>query len=202
MQYRITILAVAIGILASVAAPARAQTITPRSTIRGVHLGVALNATALRLEGWDESESGGGATLRLGYGFSDRFVGQATLQGGKIKVGGYNSSFTVSHFDIGARYYFSSSESRGRPYAEAALSGREVSLPLGVVTVDARGGGFSFGGGIAYFFKPTVALDAGLKFTSGKFTEGRIGSSGWTDQGGDAFKGTSSRLDLGISWHL
>ncbi len=70
-------------------------------------------------------------------------------------MAGMNDSCTLAHFDLGGRYYFSTS----------------------------------------------VALDAGLKFTVGKFSEGRTGSSGWVGMGDDSFSGTSSRLNVGISWH-
>ena len=67
--------------------------------------------------------------------------------------------------------------------------------------LDLRGSGFTAGGGIEYFLRPTLALEGGLDFTFGSFSEGRVTGTGWQDLGDQALDATSSRVNVGISWH-
>jgi len=59
------------------------------------------------------------------------------------------------------------------------------------------GGSFSFGGGIYAYFTQTFALDVGVKFSGGEFTELDLGSVSLTNLDIDA---NSTRFKVGIVW--
>ena len=58
-------------------------------------------------------------------------------------------------------------------------------------------GAASFGGGIYAYFTRTFALDVGVKFSGGEFTEVDLGSVSLNDLDIDA---TSTRFKVGIVW--
>lgn len=67
--------------------------------------------------------------------------------------------------------------------------------------LQARGAGLSAGVGLEYFVNPTLAVEGGLSWSFGKFSEGRQGTDEWKHFGDASFSATSARFDIGLSWH-
>ena len=63
--------------------------------------------------------------------------------------------------------------------------------------VNVTGGVFSLGGGLYAYFTQTFALEVGLKFSGGQFTEIDLGPLSLENLDLDA---TSSRFKVGIVW--
>lgn len=192
----------AAGILAAALhTPAAAQ--MEQSSIKGFNLGLFLNGSAAQVEDADEPDSGGGVSLHLGYGVNESVSLFLRGSGAAIQAEGFaEDEYALAHFDLGARYSFGSTASRLRPFIQAAYSGRAASFDLGPEgTLDVRGSGITGGGGLEYFVSPALAIEAGLSFTGGEFTEGRLDDSEWVDLDDASIDMTTTRFDLGISWH-
>jgi hypothetical protein len=173
-----------------------------RSNTAGFHLGVFLNGSAVQVEDSDIVEKGGGGSLHLGYGPSQNISLFMRANAAEIQSEDADESYILAHFDIGARYSFASAARALRPFVQGAFSGRAFSLDAGSAgTLEARGPGFTAGAGVEYFFNPQVALEAGLSYSFGEFNEGRLDGGEWVDFEDEAFSATSSRIDVGVSWH-
>ncbi len=174
----------------------------PRSNTAGLNLGVFLNGSAIQAEDSDVVESGGGVSLHLGYGVTPNVSLFMRVNGAVIQPSGADAEYALAHFDLGARYSFGGTALALRPFVQGAVSGRGFAADMGSQgTLQARGPGFTGGAGVEYFFNPNLALEAGLSLSFGEFNEGRMDDSDWVDFGDDAFSATSSRFDIGISWH-
>lgn len=198
--------ALAAALASTLSTTAAAQLDAPaplRSRTAGFNLGVYLNGSAVRVEDSDVIESGAGGTVHLGYGITENVSLFFRVNGAAIESDDLPSgSYAMAHADIGARYSFLASSSAWRPFIQGAFSGRAVSIDEGSAgTLEARGPGFTAGAGLEYFVTPRVALEAGLSYSFGKFNEGRLNGGDWTDFEDEAFDATSSRFDLGVSWH-
>ena len=175
-----------------------------RSKTRGVSLAAFVNGSAAALEGSDEIDAGRGATLSLGYGFTDHVSVFASVSGASVQPASPAGAddYALAHADLGLRFSFASPRAAVRPFVQAAVSGRAASFDLGSEgMLDIRGSGFTGGVGVAYFVSPRLALEAGLSYTVGKFGEGRLGGSDWVDLDDEALEIDTSRFDLGLSWH-
>ena len=112
-------------------------------------------------------------------------------------------SWTMGHVDLGARFHFANSLRSWVPYLEAAIGGRVVSVSDAEVgeenagTVDFNGAAFTVGGGIAIHVKQTLAVDVGVKFSSGEFTQIDVGA---ISVGGLDIDAQSARFNVGLSW--
>lgn len=176
-----------------------------RSTTRGVSLGAALQGTSLEVEGGDAS-SGGGLGLRVGYGFNRIVTGFVSIDGGEIDVNdkaALSGDWSLGHGEIGARFHFANSLRRVVPWLETSIGVRVVSVEharangtdAGKVTFN--GGAFTLGGGLSTYLKPGLALDVGLRFTNGKFTEIDLGNVAVRNLDIDA---KSVRFGVGLVW--
>jgi hypothetical protein len=176
--------------------PAEAQTPLegPEHSTAGFALGAYLNGTAASFEGGDGTESGGGLTLRLGYGFGSAFSVFVAGTGASMESGDY----TLAHLDLGARYLLRTA--RLRPYVEGAVSAQNLRADLYGHTLEVRGGGPSVGGGLEYSFGRSAALDVGMRYTSGRFIKGRLVGEPWERLEGESFDATSARFDIGMVW--
>jgi opacity protein-like surface antigen len=205
MKNAIRTLALAATLAGTLSTPAAAQLEPPvggRSNTAGFHLGVFLNGSAVQVEDSDIVEKGGGGSLHLGYGPSQNVSVFMRANAAEIESDDADGSYILAHFDIGARYSFASAAAALRPFVQGAFSGRAFSLDAGAAgTLEARGPGFTAGAGVEYFFNPQVALEAGLSYSFGEFNEGRLDGGEWVDFEDEAFSATSSRIDVGISWH-
>jgi opacity protein-like surface antigen len=205
MKNTVRTLALAATLAATLNTAAAAQLDPPvdaRSNGSGFHLGVFLNGSAVKVEDSDVVESGGGGSLHLGYGFTENVSAFVRANAADIQVEDSDQSYILAHFDIGARYSFGSASAALRPFVQGAFSGRAFSLDAGSAgTLEARGPGFTAAAGLEYFFTPRVAVEAGLSYSFGEFNEGRLDGGEWVDFEDEAFSATSTRFDLGVSFH-
>lgn len=176
-----------------------------RSTTRGLHLGFHLQGASLQVEDADPS-GGGGAGFRVGYGFNRIFTLYFEADGVTVEAGDpdvFAGNWTLGHAEIGARFHFANSLRAWVPYLEVALGGRSatvkdvVALNQAWEDVDVTGGAFSLGGGIYVYFSETLALEVGLKVSSGQFTQIDLGPISVQNLDIDA---QSSRFKVGIVW--
>jgi hypothetical protein len=196
----------ALAAACALAASASAQTV--QSSTQKFFLGAALNGTSIKFEGdGNETENGGGLSLQLGYGFTPKFALFLEGTAASIQDDESDASLTAAHFDIGARYHFTNPQKKLVPFLELAFTGRALSEDDaevddgsgGTTTADVTlsGAGFSFGGGLLYFFSPKFALNSSLKWTTGEFTTFKIDNVSVDGFEADA---TSARLSVGFSW--
>ena len=157
--------------------PLSAQQMDPpdtRSKVEGLTIGVYLNGTALQVEDSEDVESGGGLSLRLGYGLNDNAMIYVAGTGAAVEHADFDDTYTLGHFDLGGRYLFGGSGSPARPFVEAALSGRAATIDDGYDSLDVGGAGATLGGGIEYFASRNLAFEAALEFMYGTFSQGRL----------------------------
>ncbi len=146
------------------------------------------------------SESGTGGGLALGYGFTRRWSIYSEISGATINADG-GGSYTLAHFDLGARVHFRTGPHVVVPFVQFGLSGRDesenVTTSSGTHTVDASGAGIAFGGGLNAHFTPSFAFSGSLTWSVGNFStykvdnEERVRGIGECDQ-----RPTSSWCDL------
>lgn len=191
------------GVLVLFALSAGAQ--SPRAATKGFFAGLGLHGTAIQIEDLsDDRESGGGATIKLGYGFTRLFA--LYVEGSAASLNTDNDeNWTLSHFDIGARFSLGGPASAVVPYLQAAVSGRAGTrddvIIQGSTTprdLEISGAGFTAGGGLLIFFHPAWAFDADLKFTVGEFSTIKYGN---VSVDGFEIDATSTRFNVGVSWH-
>jgi Outer membrane protein beta-barrel domain len=203
MKNTVRALALAASLAGALCTSAAAQ-VAPasRSNTAGPHLGVFLNGSAVRVEDSDVVESGAGLGVHLGYGFGQNLSVFARVDAASIQPEGAGDNYGLAHADLGVRYSFGAPSAAFRPFLQGAVSGRAVSFDMGSEgTLDARGAGISAGGGLEYFVSRSVAIEAGLSVSFGELTEGRVGGSDWVNLDNDAINITTSRFDIGLSWH-
>jgi opacity protein-like surface antigen len=187
---------------ASLLAP---QLTAQRSTTRGLSLGLAVMGTSLDVENGDRS-TGSALGLQVGYGFNRIITGYLHVDGGEIEVAkgaALSGKWSLGHAEIGARFHLGNSLHRVRPYLETALGARVVSVENAqsenatANKVSFSGGAFTLGAGVATYFKPSLALDVGLKFTGGSFSEIDFGSVAVKNLD---IKASSVRFGVGLTW--
>ena len=190
-----------LALVASLAAtPAAAQ----RSTTRGFSIGAHLQAASLTVED-DDPSGGGGAGLRVGYGFNRRLTGYVEMDGITFDVENpeLEGEWTMGQVDLGLRYNFANSQRRLIPFLDAAIGGRAVSVEdatsegedAGKVTFS--GGAFSLGGGVSFFTSEKFAVETLVKFTGGTFEQIDVGDVSVRNLDIDA---SSFRFKVGVSW--
>jgi hypothetical protein len=168
-----------------------------RSHSSGFFLGAGLEGNGLATnEAGSTTESGSGAGLILGYGFSQRWSMYGNLSGAVMNDpdGG---TYSLAHLDIGARVHFRTGPNVVVPFIQFGLTGRAVSADVGGSTVTGSGGGVVFGGGINAYFTPAVAFSGAVTWTVGNFDDFRVDNS---SIGNYSVNATTARLHLGIVW--
>ncbi len=174
------------------------------STTRGLSLGGYLQGASLSVEGGDPA-GGGGAGLRVGYGLNRTvtlFV-RADHSEMDVEDASIVGQWALGHGEFGARFHFANALRRWVPYLEAAAGARTVSVtgaevdgePEGKVSF--TGGAFSLGGGLGVHFNQTLALDLGLIWTGGEFTDIDVGN---VSVRGFDIDAQSFRFNLGLTW--
>jgi hypothetical protein len=197
---------IALAAAVVIAGTASAQTVN--SSTSKLFLGAALNGSSIKFEGESApTETGGGLSLQLGYGFTPKFALFLEGSAGPIEPeDAGDEKWTLGHFDIGARYHFGSSASKVRPFLEAALTGRSLMATdadfdddptTAPSEVTFSGAGFTVGGGLLYFFNPKWAFNGGVKWTTGEFSTVKVDNVSVTGFEADA---TSARINLGVVW--
>jgi len=186
-------------ILAMMLVPTMAS--AQRSETSGFRLNVHANGSAIKVEDSDDIENGGGLGVSLGWGFSPSLMLYATLDAANINGASGSPDYGLGHFDLGMRYSFAGTEKAWVPFLLAGLgaraavwdnydSGEDLSI---------SGAGVTFGGGLSYYFSPSLALEGGLKWNVGKFTQASLGGE-TVDLDEFEFSATSTRFNLGLSW--
>ncbi len=184
-------------------ASARAQgAISMQSTGEGFFLGAHLGAASWTADDLEiDGESGGGAGITLGYGFSQLISAYFTADAASISpdIGG---SYTLGHGDLGVMFSFGSTTSAVRPYVDAAFSVRQAKQDIqdetGTQEFTVSGAGLSVGGGVRYHLSLPFAIDAGAQLSLGEFTEVELGGVSITLP--EAASATSVRINVGIVW--
>lgn len=154
-----------------------------------------------------EMENGGGVGVALGYGFTDRVALYLNVDGAQIEYDEdadvEDDTYTAVTADLGVRMNFGNEGMKLRPYINAAISGlvlaEEDEIAGEELEATISGGGLTVGGGVQYFFSPSLALDVALQATQGAFTDIAVNDEDEELDEGIAF--TTSRIQLGLTWH-
>lgn len=190
------------------AALAAGMTVSPvmaqRSTTRGFTVGAHLQGASLEVEG-DDPAGGGGAGLRVGYGFNRSFAGYVEVDGIQFDVENtdFGGEWSMAHVDLGLRYSFANSLRRWIPFLEAAVGARAVRLEDATVDgepaeeLNFSGGALSIGGGLDFFVSETLAIETLVKFSGGTFEQVDVGDVSVNDLDIEA---SSFRFKLGLAW--
>jgi len=175
-------------------ASARAQPLdrSARSNTSGLSVGMHLNTAAIRSPE-NVTNKGGGVGLRLSYGLNQTVAfflayDVATLSARLMDYG-------VIHADVGLRLSLANGTSATVPYVEGAFSGRAWNQAAYTNERAFTGNAATFGGGIQHFVDRHIAIDAGLLFSHGTFTDATVHGVSVPDYRGDAI--WSSRFNLG-----
>jgi len=169
-----------------------------KSRASGFFLGGTYEGTAAVVEDSDVTESGAGAGLIVGYGFTQRLAVFGQFSGASIESSDGLANYGLGHFDAGMRVHFLAPAKRVVPFAQVGLSGRAFSQDIGVDTVEGGGAGVSFGGGVNVHFKPALALTTGVTWATGDI--GNIKFNGTSVSGDNSFGLTTARVYVGIIW--
>lgn len=176
-----------------------------KSTTRGLNLGFHVQAATLAVQD-GESDGGGGAGFRVGYGINRIITLYIEADGVSVESQGsdeFQGKWTLGHADLGVRFHFANTLRSWVPYLDVAIGGRGASVKdveaggQGFEDITFNGGAFSLGGGIYAYFSQTLALEVGLKFSGGEFTEVELGGLSLNNLDIDA---SSTRFKVGIVW--
>ena len=178
-----------------VTASAQAPILRSRSSGFFIGLGAEGNGLTTTQNG-SETESGSGAGVVLGYGFSPQWSLYGQLSGAEMNASG-GGTYSLAHLDLGARVHFRTGPNTVVPFLQFGLAGRAMSEEVDGSTVTGNGGGFSFGGGINAHFTPSVALSAAATWTIGTFDHFQVDNF---SVGGTSVNATTARLHLGLLW--
>ena len=168
-----------------------------RFTTRGFQFTVGLTGAQATIESGESATMGIGVSLHAGYGFTRRLSLFAGGTGTTMESGRY----ALAHVDLGGRFLLS--DAQLRPYVQAAWTGRqareEIPELIDARVVQIRGFGPSVGVGVEYGVSPEAAVDIGLVYTGGDYTEGKITKDPWTNLGSESFGGRTLRFTLGVT---
>jgi Outer membrane protein beta-barrel domain len=192
------------ALLGTLAVPAAllAQGTSGPANVKGFSLGIALNGSAISSdEVADGTDSGGGLTLGLGYGFTPRLL--LFLDGTAASIRADGESWVLAHGDLGLRFHFTAPGRGFTPFVEGAFTTRTGTqeniefLDGETADLEISGPGFTAGAGFLYFFSPRTALSTGLRWTTGEFTTVKFGNVSVDGLDLDA---TSTRVNIGLTW--
>jgi opacity protein-like surface antigen len=175
----------------------------------GLLLNVHAQATGLAVED-EDAETGFGGGIIAGYGFNENLSVYLALDGASVSYSDDDADgekYTLAQADLGLRYTFGSTASALRPYLNGAISGVGVSDEFEdedsgeSVDVSYTGPGVTFGAGVQYFFNPKLAIDGSIQVSAGKLTTFKIDGEEFGGEDDDDPSFTTSRLQIGLSWH-
>ena len=89
--------------------------------------------------------------------------------------------YAVMHTDFGLRFSLADGTSATVPYVEGAFSGRVWNQEAYTNERAFTGDAATFGGGVQHFVDRRIALDAGLLFACGKFTDATVNGASVPD---------------------
>jgi hypothetical protein len=151
-----------------------------------------------------DTESGGGIGFGIGYGFTSSLALFLNLDAATIKPTGDDPDYTLRHVDLGGRYTFGGSAARWRPSVDAAVGMRLAGWDefSGVSRdVEMSGTSFNIGGGVGYYFNPSLALSMGLRLGFGSFTDLKVNGTTISLDKDDRLSATTSRFNVGLAWY-
>lgn len=186
-------------------APAAAAQLDAPSTTRGFFVGANLLGATFDTDEDDDFEAftGGGLGIELGYGFSSGLALFVAAEGGGMENEDEDLDAAIDdrvQVDLGARVSFGGGRRALVPFLEAAMSG--IVLSSESETGDEvmySGAGVTIGGGVQYFVRRTLSLNAGVRLTNGALTTVEIDGDEEEDVEDQFF--AASRLLLGVTWH-
>jgi hypothetical protein len=198
----------AIGLLLACAASAHAQ-LAPeiRSHTGGVFLNAHLNGSAMSVEDGNTTESGGGIGFGVGYGFTPSFAVFLNLDAAAMTGADNDPDYSLGHLDLGGRYTFGGSAARWRPSIDAGVGVRVAiwdDMAFGQSStsdVELSGTSLFIGGGLGYYFSPSLALNMGLRLGFGSFSDMKIGNMTISLEGDDRISATTTRFNVGLAWY-
>jgi opacity protein-like surface antigen len=188
--------------LAAAAAPATAQLDAPSKT-NGFSVGLHLVGNSFDTDADDDFDefTGGGLGLELAYGFNSGLALFLDVSGNGLESDDADEDATdgAVHVDLGARYNFGGGRRSLVPFLEAAMTGFAISGEDDVADdVVISGAGVTIGGGVQYFVRRNLSLNAGVRLTNGALTQVEVDGDS-EDIEDQHF--TSSRVILGATWH-
>lgn len=162
----------------------------------GFHLAVYLNGSAIQYEDANDTESGGGVALALGWGINRTVTIYLRGSAAEVDMAGLNDAYALAHFDLAARVHFRGPEAKVLPFVIAGASVRAAEIDLLGAPFSITGAGPTLGGGMAIFLNPSLAIDIGLTWTAGTFTEAEY--RGMREE--IDISATSTRFEVGVAW--
>ncbi len=165
---------------------------------RGIYIGASLMGTSLEVPDFsDESETGGGLALKLGYNFNTNFALFANLDGSTIDPD-EGEDYSLAHFDLGAEGRIGDYNDSFRPFFRASLIGMAATSDSPDGDVEFSGGGLGLGLGLYYFASDNFALELGYTHSWININEVKVGRvSVEVDE-----EAKTGRLMLGASYHF
>jgi hypothetical protein len=184
-----------------------ASTANAQSHTQGFFLNAHLNGSALRVEDSNSTDSGGGLGFGLGYGFTPAFAAFLNVDAASISGSNDEPDYSLGHAEMGARYTFGQATARWRPSLDASFGLRMATWDdvdfegFGRGDVELTGPSYGIGGGLAYYFSPSLALNMGLRLHFGSFNEIKIDKVAFDLEDEDKINATSTRFNIGVAWY-
>ena len=193
----------AAGLLALASHPAGAQMSSTRGWMLNAHLaGAAIGSAVEDAELW----RGPGLGAAIGYGFTERLALLLNVDATRVDypgpdmADGPGGTYDLVTVDIALRTSFRDELTPLRPYLTGGITGVVRSPRLeDDVEIFHSGGGITLGGGLQYFTSRTLAVDLGVDFTSGSFTEVEV--DGDVTEFDEAEGFSHPRVRVGVTWH-
>ena len=180
---------------ASLVAPS--TILAQKSASSGFFIGLGAEGNAIRQTAAQSvTESGGGGSLTLGYGFSKHWSLYGDVSGANMNANG-GGTYNLGQADLGLRLHFRAGPNIVVPFLQAGVAGRGIAEDYQGAKITGSGAGFSFGGGLNSHFSPKVALTTAVTWTAGTFNH--FTSDGQTFDNG-SFDATSARIQFGLMW--
>ena len=203
-------LSILIACVASPLVPAtmtaqQAATPTPRANTEKLMLSLALGGASINSDELEnDSESGGGFSAQVGWGFTKLFT--LLVDASAAVMDPDDEEFVLLHGDLLGRFNFASPRRAWVPFVEVGLTGRVAGqddiVVIGddgpqEVDLEISGGGVTFGGGLQYYVAPQLAFGASLRWTVGEFSTVKFNN---VSVDGFELDATTTRLNLGLTW--
>ena len=161
----------------------------------GIHLGAAVNGSQVSYDEGD-TDRGPGISVYGGYNFTGNLGVVLSVTAASVTSDG-DDSYILRHIDLLGRYTFAGATLA--PYVEAGYSNLNADGDTDDGDLVYKGSGITAGLGLNYFMRPKLALDAGLRYTKGKFStfelEGEEISRGDLDV-------STARINIGFAYYL
>ena len=212
----LVLLAVGTVLAAGTASPVQAQQQSAQQQAPGVAASAAeevsstekwyvhahLGAHSQNVGNSDDVDGGGGFGLRVGYGVSPLatlylgldFAGMGAENPSTQNL--FGDDYGLGTFEIGAQFNFRR-DKKLVPYVETALTGVASVIDEGGTEASISGAGLGVGGGVKYFVAPEFAIDGGVHFNTGGYTDQEVNGE---SRDIDAVFG-NGRLMVGVSWY-